>query len=143
MMLGGGLPLGAAVLGQISPPSVYVLPVTAGTCQLTGVTQPALVVTLPATTATFTLTGKDAPLVSTVRGQSGPYALTGIGATFRGTLVVSAASYALVGQGIAFDPIEREETGAYQVAGLDAYLSYDLLGGGSSISGGTFSRQRW
>jgi hypothetical protein len=44
---------------------------------------------------------------------------------------------------VAFDPGEPVTAGAFTLTGEPVYQSYDLLGGGSAISGGTFSRGRW
>jgi hypothetical protein len=67
-------------------------------------------------------------------------ALSGQAATDLVDFAASSASFALLGGIADFEP---PGPGLFGLRGEAAYLGYDLLGGGSSISGGTFSRQRW
>jgi hypothetical protein len=58
-------------------------------------------------------------------------------------LVVSAGAFVLAGQVAAVGPAEPVTTGVFVLTGGAVHLSHDLLGGGGTITGGTFSRRRW
>jgi hypothetical protein len=75
---------------------------------------------------------------------SGSFALTGQNTTaFQVREAAVSGPLAFAGQGAPLQVQARVSFGAFTATGEAAFLSYDLLGGGSAISGGTFSRARW
>jgi len=137
-------------------------PAAPGSFSLTGIIA-AFELDLLASVRGYALAGGDATLQDGRSVSVGTFAETGIAATFQARLAAAAATYivtgvpiaeeillietsvggfALSGVSVAFD-LEPPAPGQFHLTGTVAYLSYDLLGGGSVISGGTFSRQRW
>jgi hypothetical protein len=114
--------------------------VTAGAFAETGIAA-FFQVAEPAARGQFTLTGPAMQIAGLV--SFGSFAFTGEPVAFQPRLSATFGAFALAGQLVFFDPSEPVTTGLFTLTGEAAYLSYDLLGGGSSISGGTFSRQRW
>jgi hypothetical protein len=75
---------------------------------------------------------------------SGSFTLAGQNTTaFQVGEAAVSGTIAFAGQGAPLQVQARLASGALTAAGEAAFLGYDLLGGGSSISGGTFSRARW
>jgi hypothetical protein len=92
--------------------------------------------------AAFTLGGPTPALQVKVPAALASFALAGGSTTFDTYFALTVGAFNLAGQ-VFFDPVEVVAPGSFMLTGYDVDLSYDLLGGGSSISGGTFSRQRW
>src|SRR5947209_5471296 len=73
----------------------------------------------------------------------GSFAAAGSTATFSAVLSAPAGAFLLGAPAVAFDPTEVVSSGRIVWTGSPAYLSWDFAGGGSAISGGTFSRGKW
>jgi hypothetical protein len=91
----------------------------------------------------FALIGQPAPLQVEIPAAVASFTLAGRALALQAQLSPTFGAFALSGQLVAFNPIELVSAETFTLTGEPVDLSYDLLGGGSSISGGTFSRQRW
>lgn len=90
---------------------------------------------------TVALTGETIQIAGLV--SFGTFALTREAAAFQTQFTASYGVFGLAGPGATFDPSEPVGTGYFALSGPVTFLSYDLLGGGGVITGGTFSRKRW
>jgi hypothetical protein len=117
-------------------------PVASGSFAVAGISA-TFQAALTAPFAVFTLTGEAATAQVRVPVSYSSLVLVGSIAPLQVQLGAAFGACALSGQLAFFDPVEPVTTGFIALSGMGAFLSYELLGGGNSISGGTFSRQRW
>src|SRR4029453_8118442 len=63
--------------------------------------------------------------------------------SFTTSLLSQAAGYVVSWQSFSHATAMAGDAGSFALGGAEAYLSYELLGGGGRITGGTFSRRKW
>ena len=132
--------LGEKALGQLSG-STTVLTVAAGNFALAGAAA-AVQVQEPEATGSCSLAGQAARLQALQAISSGSFTWIGNTDAFETLLLTALGAFALSGSEVAEVDVPLG-TGSFICAGIPADLSYDLLGGGGVIAGGTFSRHRW